>query len=58
MDDAIYWDMEHLQGEKRMNADFIHGAFEVLEIYKWKMSNKQLDVWNSEEWFLSRNIYL
>lgn len=42
MDDAIYWDIEHLQGEKRMNADFIHVAFEVLEICKWKMSNKQL----------------
>lgn len=31
-----------VERENRMNADFIHVDLEVLEICKWKMSNRQL----------------
>lgn len=31
-----------LEGEKKINTDFIHVDFEMAEISKWKLSNRQL----------------
>lgn len=31
-----------LEGEKKINADFIYADFEVIEISKWELSNRQL----------------
>jgi len=41
-----------LEGEKKINTDFIHVDFEVTEISKWKLSNRQLtgmsEIWKND----------